>query len=137
MADGLVVGFSAFATPAKGVLVVFCDESLKLGTATRRLLGSAVVGLVQRAAEADHFKGKSGTSLDLVAPAGLKVDRLVVIGCGLTAGMKSQDFVKLGGVAMGKTPSTASAATIVAELSSRAFSGEEAADLALGLRMRA
>ena len=41
MADGPTVGFAPFATPTDGVLVVFCDDTLRLGPATRRLLGPA------------------------------------------------------------------------------------------------
>ncbi|HEY2134627.1 MAG TPA: leucyl aminopeptidase [Xanthobacteraceae bacterium] len=135
MADGPTVGFAPFAAPADGVLVVFCDDSLKLGSATRRLLGPAA-DLVARASAADRFKGKSGGALDLVAPGGLKVARLIVIGCGKPAEMKRKDFVKLGGIAMGKVPSNAGAATIVAELPDKAMTAEHAADLALGVRLR-
>jgi leucyl aminopeptidase len=135
MADGLTVGFAAFAAPAKGVLVVFCDDSLKFGPATRRLLGRAT-GLIARAAETERFKGKSGTSLDLVAPADLKASRLVVVGCGNPGEMKAKDFVKLGGIVMGKIAATA-AATVIAELPAGPMPAERAADLALGLRLRA
>ncbi len=135
MADGPTVGFSSFALPSSGVLVVFCDEALKLGSVTRRLLGPAAA-LVARAAAADRFKGKSGSSLDLVAPADLKVARLVVLGCGKPADMKRKDFVKLGGAAMGKLPSSAANATILAELPGKAMTAEQAADLGLGIRLR-
>jgi len=117
MADGPTIGFSEFAMPSTGVLVVFCDDSLKLGPATRRLLGAAAA-LVARAAAADNFKGRSGSTLDLVAPGNLKVARLVVIGCGKPADLKAKDFVKLGGAAMGRVPAAAAAATILAELDS-------------------
>ena len=40
---------------------------------------------VQRAAAADRFSGKSGKALDIVAPAGLPVGRLVILGVGKTA----------------------------------------------------
>ena len=56
-----------------------------------------------------------GSSLDIVAPAGLSVARLTVMGIGKTNKLKSQDFVKLGGAAMGKVPSRAEQATIFAE----------------------
>jgi len=135
MADGPTVGFSAFSLPSSGVLVVFCDDGLKLGSATRRLLGPAAA-LVARAAAADHFKGKSGSSLDLVAPADLKVARLVVVGCGKPGDMKRKDFAKLGGTAMGKIPSSAAHATILAELPNKAMTAEQAADLGLGVRLR-
>jgi len=136
MAEGPTIAFVPFATPSSGVLVVFCDEGLKLGSNTRRLLGPAA-DLVARAARADRFKGKSGTSLDLVAPADLPVSRLIVVGCGKPSEMKPKDFLKLGGVAMGKIPSSAESATIVAELPNRAMSPEQASDLAQGVRLRA
>jgi leucyl aminopeptidase len=136
MADGPTIGFAPFATPTTGVLVVFCDESLRLGPVTRRLLGAAAA-LVARAAAADRFKGKLAGALDIVAPADLKVARLVVIGCGEAGDMKRRDFIKLGGAAMGRIPATATSATIVAELPNKAMTPEQASDLALGMRLRA
>src|SRR5262249_9213576 len=50
--------------------------------------------------------------------------------------LKSQDFVKLGGVAMGRIPSSASAATIVADLAG-GLKPERVADIALGVELRA
>jgi leucyl aminopeptidase len=135
MADGPTVGFSTFSLPSSGVLVVFCDDGLRLGSATRRLLGPAA-GLVARAAATERFKGKSGSSLDLLAPAGLKVARLVVLGCGKPADLKRRDFVKLGGTAMGKIPAAAAHATILAELPGKAVSAEQACDLGVGVRLR-
>src|SRR5262249_34973981 len=134
MADGPTVGFSSFSLPTTGVLVVFCDEGLRLGNVTRRLLGPAAA-LVARAAAADRFKGKSGSSLDLVAPGDMKVARLVVVGCGKPADLKRKDFVKLGGIAMGKVP-TAANATILADLPNKAMNADQAADLGLGVRLR-
>ena len=112
------IEFSGFAAPARGVLVVFCDESLKLGPATRKALGEGA-DMVARAAAADHFKGKLGSTLDIVAPAGLRASRLVVVGCGKPAELKIKDFARLGGVAAGKIPLAAGAATIFAELAER------------------
>ena len=40
---------------------------------TRAILGSAA-DLVARAAKSERFTGKSGSALDIVAPAGLKAD---------------------------------------------------------------
>src|ERR1700722_9918208 len=135
MADGPTIGFAPFATPTSGVLVVFCDEALRLGPVTRRLIGAAGA-LVARAAAA-RCTGKSTSALDLVAPADLKVARLVVVGCGEPGDLKRRDFVKLGGAAMGKIPAAATNATIVAELPNKAMTPEQAADLALGMRLRA
>jgi leucyl aminopeptidase len=127
--------FVPFSTPAKGVLMVFCDDAIKLGPASRKALGSAT-GLVQRAATADRFKGKSGSALDIVAPADLKVGRLVVIGCGKPNELKQQEFLKFGGIVAGKMPSGATDATIIAELPNGAMKADQVADLALGVRLR-
>ncbi len=136
MADAPKLGFGPYTAPSQGVLVVFCDEGLEFGPATAKVLGSAT-GLVARAAKAERFTGKNGKSLDLIAPEGLKIDRLTVIGVGKPADLKPQDFVKFGGVAMGKMPSSASTATVFAELPDGAMTGDQAADLAQGVLLRA
>src|SRR5882724_5355600 len=136
MSGRLKLEFAPFATPAKGVLVLFCEEGVKFGPAARRAL-APTGDLVMRAAAADRFKGKSGSALDLVAPPGLDVSRLVVIGVGKARDLKAQDFVKLGGGAMGKIPTTASEATVIADLPGGAIRPERAAELALGAQLRA
>jgi len=125
MTDALKLGFGPFAAPARGVLVVFCDDGLRFGAATRKALGSSA-DLVARAAKAERFTGKSGTALELIVPAGLKVGRLVVIGAGKTADLKQKDFVKLGGIAMGKLPVATEAATVFADLPSGALKPDQA-----------
>ncbi len=97
MPDAVKVGFVPFSTASRGTLVVFCDEALKFGRAAGKALGSSA-GLVKRAAAANQFKGKSATTLDILAPEGLKANRLIVVGAGKTTALKSGDFLKLGGV---------------------------------------
>ena len=136
MADAPKLAFAAIATPASGVLVVFADGDLRFGPKTRAVLGS-VAELVARAAKAEKFTGKSGAALDLVAPEGLSVSRLIVIGTGKAAERKTDDFVKLGGIAVGRIPVTASTATVVLELADGALKADAAADVALGASLRA
>jgi leucyl aminopeptidase len=131
----LKLGFVPFSR-LRGVLVAFCGENLKFGPATRKAL-SSVDALLRRAAAADRFTGKNGSSLDIVAPSGLDLPRLVIVGTGKDSELKPQDIVKLGGVAMGKLPSNAAQATIMAELGSGPLKPEQVADLALGVRLRA
>jgi leucyl aminopeptidase len=132
----LQLEFTPFSAPAKGVLIVFCEEGLKFGTAARSaLLPSAPQ--VTRAADAARFKGKHGATLDLLAPEGLSVARLIVVGVGKGRDLKAEDFVKLGGIAMGQVPGAAAAATILADLPGGGVKPERAADLALGVRLRA
>jgi leucyl aminopeptidase len=136
MADAPKFAFAAIATPSSGVLVVFADGDLRFGAKTRGVLGSAA-DLVGRAARAEKFTGKSGAALELVAPAGLAVSRLIVISTGKAADRKADDFVKLGGIAMGRIPAAASAATVVLDLADGALKPDAAADVALGASLRA
>ncbi|MTW17336.1 leucyl aminopeptidase [Rhodoplanes serenus] len=135
MAEEFRVRFGSFAAPTKGALVVFCDDGLRMGPATRSILGKATA-LVTRAAAAARFTGKLAATLDLVAPADLPVDRLVVVGVGKPKDWTPNDPVRLGGVALGKAGGAAEV-TVVAELPTGAMDAETAADLALGARLRA
>jgi leucyl aminopeptidase len=132
----LKLEFAPLSTPPKGVLIVFCDEGLKFGSATRQVLAETG-DLVTRAAAAERFKGKRAAILDIVAPTGLEVSRLVVVGLGKVRELKARDFVKLGGVAMGKVPKSAEEATIIADLPGGAVKPDSLAELALGMRLRA
>jgi leucyl aminopeptidase len=136
MPGRLELEFVRFGAPTEGVLVLFCEEGLKFGSVAQRTIEPAEE-LIKRAATADRFKGKNGSALDLVTPSGLDVQRLVVVGVGKARDLKPQDFVKLGGAAMGKIPAAASDATLIADLSDGAFRPERAADLALGVQLRA
>ncbi len=134
MATRLRTGFASIAAPARGVLVVFADDGLRLGSATEGLLKPAG-DLFARAAAVDDFKGKSGTALDIVAPRGLKASRLIVVGVGKASDL--EDFVKLGGATMGRIPKAATEATIVLDLPGGSIKPEQAADVALGVELRA
>src|SRR5262249_28746956 len=134
MAARLRTGFASIAAPGRGGLVVFTDDGLRLGSATERVL-KPTGDLFTRAAAADGFKGKNGSALDIVAPRGLKASRLIVVGVGKASEL--EDFVKLGGTAMGKISASATEATIVLELPAGAMKPEQAADVALGVELRA
>jgi leucyl aminopeptidase len=136
MSEASKLGFSGFAAPAKGALVVFCDDKLAFGAASKRLLGQAA-DFVKRAAAADHFTGKAGSALDLIAPSGLSVSRLVVLGTGKANELKELDIVKLGGKAVSKLPQSSTEVAIVADLPAGPMNAEQAADLALGAQLRA
>src|ERR1700744_2223404 len=102
MPAALKFGFVPYARP-RGVLIMFCDENLQLGAARLRAL-APIGDLFRRAAAADHFTGKMGSSLDIVAPTGLNFPRLGVIGLGKEGELKPRDIVRLGGIAIGLGP---------------------------------
>ena len=115
MSGALKLEFAPLATPAQGVLVLFCEDGLKFGSAALRAI-KQTGDLVTRAAAADRFKGKNGSALDIVAPLGLEATRLVVVGVGKARDLKTRDFVKLGGAVMGRIPAAAGEATILVDL---------------------
>ncbi|QDM17033.1 leucyl aminopeptidase [Tardiphaga sp. vice304] len=135
MPDTVKVGFVPFSAAARGILVVFCDDALKFGAATLKGLGDTAA-VVKRAAASSNFKGKSASTLDILAPEGLKAGRLIVIGTGKADAIKETDVLKFGGVLAGKMRG-AEAVTVMAELPSGAMSAEQAASLASGVLLRA
>jgi leucyl aminopeptidase len=136
MSDAVKVGFVPFSAPSRGILVVFCDDTLKSGAATRKALGKAA-DTIKRAAATNAFKGKSGATLDILAPEGIKAPRLIVVGTGKPSDIKEKDFLKFGGVIAGKLNAGSDAVTVIAELAEGAMAPEAAAAIASGIRLRA
>jgi leucyl aminopeptidase len=136
MPDAVKVGFVPFSAPARGIVVAFCDDQLKLGAATRKALGKAA-DTVKRAAATNQFKGKNGSALDILAPEGIKAQRLIVVGTGKASGIKEKDFLKFGGVAAGKLNAGSDAVTVIAELPDGVMKPDQAAAIASGIRLRA
>ena len=135
MSDAVKVGFVPLSAVPRGVLVVFCDDTLKLGAETRKALGNAA-NLVKRAADINQFKGKSGSTLDILAPEALSASRLIVIGVGKSTAIKHYDFLKLGGAVAGKLRAGNNAVTIIAELPDGVMKPDQAAAIASGIRLR-
>ena len=136
MPDAVKVGFVPFSSVSRGILVVFCDDTLKFGSATGKALGAAA-GMIKRTAAANQFKGKTGSTLDFLAPEGIKAGRLIVVGTGKTSDLKDNDFLKLGGAAAGKLRLSNETVTIIAELPTGAMKPAQAAAVAAGVRLRA
>jgi len=136
MTDAVKVGFVPLSGALSGILVVFCDDGLEFGPATRKALGAGA-GLIKRAAETNQFKGKNGASLDILAPEGLKAKRLIVMGVGKPAELKDNDFLKLGGAVAGKLRAGTDAVTIIAEFPKGSMTADQAATVAAGIRLRA
>src|SRR3979490_2970197 len=136
MSDAVKVGFVPFSAAARGTLVIFCDDALKLGPATSKALGEAA-NIVKRAAATNQFKGKSGSTLDFLAPEGVKASRLIIVGAGKLSAIKDNDFLKLGGTAAGQLRPGGEAVTIIAELPDGAMKPDQAAAIAAGARLRA
>jgi len=119
-----------------GTIFVLVDENLKLGRVAKRTL-EPTGNLLLRAAKSEGFKGKNGKFLELVAPSGLKTERLIVLGLGKLKDLKPAGWIRLGGKVMGKIPSGAKTVTVLLEPPEGVVSPESAADFALGMALRA
>jgi leucyl aminopeptidase len=136
MPEAIKVGFVPFSAAPRGILVVFCDDALRLGATTSEALGEAA-DLVKRAAATGRFKGKNGAILDILEPNGIKIQRLVVVGTGKASELKARDFLKLGGTLAGKLSGAGRAVTVIAETPDGPMRPGQAAAVAAGIRLRA
>lgn len=101
--------------------------------------GAAVAdpeGVVAKAATVAAFKAKAYAALDILAPQGSKADRIAVIGLGPAAKVKAETFLRAGGATVPAVKG-ASAVTVFLDAPGIEVSGENAADFALGILLRA
>ena len=121
-------------------LVVFAGEDLALSAGTKALLGGTA-DVVARAAATAKFKAKTSSAMDLLAPEGLAVGKLIVAG-GAPAkkpapGAPAIDYLAMGGHAMGKANGAASIAIAFDLPHWIGDSAKAAAEFSLGLKLRA
>jgi leucyl aminopeptidase len=137
MADSPKITFAERAVPTSGTLVLLAGADFALSPAGEEL-DQAGDGALARAAKVAKFTGKSGATLDVLAPAGTSLARILIVGLGKTGDLTPLDWAKAGGAIAGKLTSDAGGpVTILAETKDGAIGAEAAADLALGLRLGA
>jgi leucyl aminopeptidase len=122
----------------QGALVLFAAEDAKLtpaATTAERLTD----GQLGRAMKAADFKGSKGAALDLLAPAGLAADRILLLGLGAPDKADAHSFEQLGGKIVEHLHLKAASATVdLSGLSGLAIPlADAAAHLALGAALRA
>ena len=133
------ISFAEPALPESGAAAVGVWEERVLTTAARRL-DEASGGAVSRAlASSPRFSGKKGELLPIVAPANLKLSRIVVAGLGKPDQADARVFEELGGALTallnGAGETEATVAVDVAEGGPIDAAGA-AAGLALGAQLR-
>lgn len=126
------ISFAEPALPAKGAVVVLVEEGKKLSPAAKDL-DKQTKGAVKRAIAASKFTGKKGQSLEIMAPAGGSLDRVLLAGTGKEFGELEQQA--LGGNVVGKLMNTGSAeVTIIVDAGAKDLTAT-AANVALGARL--
>ncbi|MCB1444651.1 MAG: leucyl aminopeptidase [Rhizobiaceae bacterium] len=101
--------------------------------------GSAIVdpaGILPRAARKARFKGKLAARMDILAPRDSAVDRLVAIGLGKAGDLTRHDWLRAGGAAAAVLDGD-DMATVYLDVPGLIVTGEQAADFALGMMLRA
>jgi leucyl aminopeptidase len=103
-----------------------------------KALDAEAGGLITRAAGIAKFSGAKKAAFDLIAPAGLDIERLIVMGLGSAEKYNESEWVALGGRLRARLVSAraASAEILLEGASPAAVSGRDAASVALGFMLR-
>ena len=138
MTDRPDIVFAALSATLEPMTVAYAAHELVLAPALTQLNGRTNSSVL-KAAEAAEFKGRAKTTIELLAPAKLDVNRLLVIGAGKTEDLSELDWVTLGGFTMGQIASRkAQRASVIAEIADTGDTPAEdvAASIALGMLLR-
>jgi len=132
------IAFSDPGMTAAGALVVGVLEGNKL-TASAKAVDRKTRGAVKRALKASRFKGQAGRTLTLVAPAGTRLERLLLVGLGKPSGLDDNALQKAGGAvyaALG-TSGTRAATVLVDDVDGAALAADAmAVSMAEGAKLR-
>ena len=137
MPSTLKISFQPQALPTAGACIVFVGDDLTLPPGIKKLIGTAASAALTRAMTAENFKGKEKAALTLLAPPNMEADRLIVVGTGTEKDREKTDYVNLGGAIMGRLGTAKQATILFAGPSGWRVDAQAAADLSLGLRLRA
>ncbi len=126
-----------FAKPSRKfatTVIALAGPDLALGPQAR---GLGLDATIARAAAAAGFTGKAKSILDLLAPAGVDFDRLILVGTGAPGEITEKGWVELGGAAVGALGKAKAATVLFERPDGRRVGRAAAADFALGARLRA
>src|SRR6185312_15919320 len=96
MSDRLEITFAPLNADPETVTVVLAGDGLALGTKAREL-ESKSAGAVSKAAAAADYKGKYKSSIEILAPAKIGINRLIVGGLGKEGTLDARQYIDLGG----------------------------------------
>ncbi|RUT98064.1 leucyl aminopeptidase, partial [Mesorhizobium sp. USDA-HM6] len=126
------IAFAKFAAPKKGSVFVLAADGGGLGSAAKVC---DPVGALARAFPVADFSGKFASSVEVLAPEGTSIDRLVAIGAGKVASLDDYAWLKLGG-AVAASLRKATEVAVILDLPELQPDGRQAAHLAAGILLR-
>jgi leucyl aminopeptidase len=135
MAERPEITFVKLDTPKAGSTVLLTDKDLKLGQLGSALAEAAGGGFA-RAAAASKFEGKATKSLQLLAPNGVELERIVFVGLGEPAKMTRQDWLKLGGTIPAAVAGESEVTVLLERPDGEPVDVEQSTDVALGIVLR-
>jgi leucyl aminopeptidase len=137
MPANLDITFASLDEARGAVALALCEPLHNMPPALKALNESAD-GVVTRAADIAKFKGGKKDFLDIIAPAGLELDRLFVAGLGAVKKYADTDWLDLGGrIAARLSAAKLTAADILLEtVDGAALPDRSSALIALGTMLR-
>ncbi len=136
MASPLAIEFVPLSATLASAAAVLASEEVALGAAGRTI-DERSQGALTKAARAAGFTGKPRTAIEILAPAGVEAQRIVLAGAGRA--MSEHDRLRLGGFLYAQIAARkAERASLMAELADPGETSAEtlAADLAFGALLR-
>lgn len=127
------ISFARSARPSGALSILLAADGGRLGDAAGAVDPG---GVLAKAFRIGGYKGKLRSTIEVIAPAGAPSDRIVVVGLGDTAAKQPDNWARLGGTIAGQL-GRASSATVYLDAPGAEIGGREAADIALGMMLRA
>ena len=93
--------FAAPSSAARGAVAVGVMAGAKLSPSAARL-DQATGGALVRAIKGSRFKGNKAQMLEILAPQGVRVSRILLVGLGKPGEMKDTDLENLGGAVVAR-----------------------------------
>jgi leucyl aminopeptidase len=132
MSMSIEVSFSKSAKVSGGLVVAIGTVAEPISAAARSVDAS---DQLDKAAKVSAFTGKSFSTMDLLAPAAASVDRIAILGTGEPEKMTAHEWMRAGGKIFTLIRKADKVTVLLGE--AEALSPDAAADMALGLLMRA
>lgn len=126
------IAFAKFSAPKNGTVFVLSADEGGLSDAAKACDPGKTL---ERAFPVAEFTGKYASTVEVLAPEGASLDRLVAIGAGKVSGLDEYAWLKLGGTIVGSLRKATDVA-VVLEMVGASPSGKEAASLAAGILLR-
>lgn len=99
--------FSTLSIPKKGTAILLAGKNKKLGIIAQGV-DDMSGGAISRAMKIADFSGEQGALLEIVAPANLKLDRIIVAGISSKDDVGVYEWERCGGGLLGKISATKS-----------------------------